>query len=43
MIPSLIGNPRSLHLADKWQPQKNHSDHDQSNASPRRNAIGNRE
>jgi len=43
MIPSLIGNPRSFHLADNWQPQKNHSDRDEPNASPARDAVGNRE
>jgi hypothetical protein len=43
MISSLMGNPRSAHLADKWQPQKNHSDRNQSNASPTGDAIGSRE
>jgi hypothetical protein len=43
MIPSLMGNPRFPHIADKWQPQKNHSDRNQSNASPTRDAIGTRE
>jgi len=43
MISSLLGNPRSPHLAGKWQPQKHHTDRDQSNASPTRRAIGSRE
>jgi hypothetical protein len=43
MISSLLGNPRSALLAKKWQPQKHHSEHNQSNASPARDAISNRE
>jgi hypothetical protein len=43
MISSLLGNPRSPYLADKWQPQKHHTDRNQSNASPTRDAIGSRE
>jgi hypothetical protein len=40
MISSMFGNPRSPHVADKWQPQKHHTDRNQSNASPTRDAIG---
>jgi hypothetical protein len=43
MIPSLIGNPRSPHLADKWQAQKHRTDRNQSNASPTRDVNSSRE
>jgi hypothetical protein len=43
MISSLTGNPLPTHIADKWQPRKQHSERNQLDASAIRGANRGRE
>jgi hypothetical protein len=43
MISSLTGNPLSTHIADEWEPRKQHSDRNQLDASAIRGTNRGRE
>jgi len=42
MTPSLVGNPRTRHAADRSQQREQHADYDQLNAASTRDASSRR-